>query len=87
MGFVVAVIIGVMVGTAASKLHPLTNAGVLMGGAAGVLGALIGSALLRGRFTALLSDVEMAGLALGATVGALVLALAAGFAWNRFRSD
>jgi hypothetical protein len=83
---VVAVLIGIMLGIGASKLHPAVNAGGLMAAAAGALGGLLGGFILGPVFASLFSDVAMAGLAAGAATGGAALALGAGFAWNRFRS-
>lgn len=85
METLIIVCIGVLMGFGASKTHPNVNGGWPLAVLAGGLGGLVGAALFGGAFATLLRDVDLAGDIAGAAVGGVVLALAAGFAWQLFK--
>jgi hypothetical protein len=78
METLLATILGAITGFGAAKTHRLVDGGWWLSLPAGALGGYLGSAMFADSLTPALADSRLAGVAVAATIGGIVVAVVVG---------
>lgn len=80
METLLATILGAVTGSGAAKVHRYVDGGWWLNLLAGALGGFLGKAMFADALTPALADSRLAGVAVGAAIGGILLALVAALA-------